>query len=99
MPETAGNRQTARCQMNYPRPHVYDKLGAAGKRLARVPRYALLIATLPPNEFAKLTTEAYTYWKAYTHVAPNSTDTTGQLDDGLKAKQACRLGWHVKGAS
>jgi len=79
---------------HYPRPHVYDKLGPAGKRLARIPRYGRLIATLPPPEFARLTTEADTLWMAYSYVAPDPTDVTGLLDDGLKATEACRLGWH-----
>jgi formylglycine-generating enzyme required for sulfatase activity len=80
--------------VRYPQPHVYDKLRAAGKRLARVPRYGRLLANLPPDELARCTTEAYTYWTAYRFVAPDPTDVTGLLDDGLKATEAKRLGWH-----
>src|SRR5436189_2780106 len=96
MPANAGDDQAPAHAMNqrYPRPHVYDKLGPAGKRLSRIPRYGRLIACLPQHEFLRLKTEADTYWIAYNHVTQDPTKETGILDDGLKA--APRLGWHEK---
>jgi hypothetical protein len=106
MPIPVGGVQAAARIMSgtYPRPWIYDDLlGEAGRRLSRVPRYALLIARLPPDEFAKLSTEAYTYWRAYTYAHPSENrtdvDITGLLDDGLMVKLRnndgpYRLGWH-----
>lgn len=79
---------------SYPRPHRFDDLNPAGHRLARVPRYGRLMALLPREQYARLTSEAATFWELYQFVAVHRDDATGLLDDGLKATSACLLGWH-----
>lgn len=77
---------------HFPLRHKYDKLGPAARRLAHNPRYARLIALLPVERFARLQTEAATFWEVYTYVADRRAET-GLLDDGLKATAARELGF------
>lgn len=73
-------------------PQKYDQLGPAGKRLARVPRYGRLIALLEPQRFARLVSEAATYWEVYTYINIDSPPDTGVLDGGLVVHAARTFG-------
>jgi formylglycine-generating enzyme required for sulfatase activity len=83
----------------FPRPHRYDSLNAHGQRLARIPRYARLMARLPKIFFRddQPISPAAIFWHAYTYADDTHGDgreETGLLDDGLKAKEAKKLGIH-----
>ena len=73
---------------------IFEKLSAEARKLARIPRLGKLIALLPAERFARLTSKASTYWEVYTTVGGPGSET-GLLDSGLSADGAHRLGWHV----
>lgn len=76
---------------------VWDQLPEAARRLARVPRYARLIARLPESQFEKLVDEASVYWYVHTYVSPTygSGEDTGIIDSGLQAETARWLGFET----
>lgn len=71
----------------------YDLLPEAAQRLARVPRTGRLLARLPPAAFDTLKTDADVYWRVYSFRTRDRAGDCGLLADGLKVKEARRLGW------
>ena len=77
----------------------YDQLPPAGQRLARIPRFGIVIARiarLRPDRYRLWTSNAAVYWDLLTLVvAGNRTakKDTGLLDSGFLATEAQQLGW------
>lgn len=72
---------------------TYDELPEAGRRLARIPRFGRLIASLPPNRISVIKNQASLLWELYTYVEPTGLEETGLIDSGLNSGDATVLGW------
>jgi formylglycine-generating enzyme required for sulfatase activity len=68
----------------------FDRLSVKGKGLARNPRYARLLARLPEDRLARLTSVAATFWEVYNWVSLSGD--SGIFDSGLKVTEAERFG-------
>ena len=73
---------------------IYQDLPPAGKKLARIPRFARLIGRMDDDQLGRLDSNAAVYWEVLTYVSLRRSETTGLLDTGLVSAEAKLLGWH-----